>query len=59
MNQTLQRAGEIDHEAVRFMDRTAIPMLRLSLAIIYLWFGFLKIIGKSSVADLVAKTVFF
>ncbi len=59
MNQTLQRASEMDHEAVQFMDKTAIPMLRLSLAITYIWFGFLKIIGKSPVADLIARTVFF
>lgn len=32
----------------------AIPMLRLALAVVYIWFGALKIAGVSPVADLVA-----
>lgn len=41
------------------MNRSAIPLLRLSLAVTYIWFGALKLIGKSPVADLVKKTAFF
>ncbi len=48
-----------ERRAVGFMEDWAIPLLRLSLAVTYLWFGALKLAGKSPVADLVAKTVFF
>jgi uncharacterized membrane protein YkgB len=41
------------------MNRSAIPLLRLSLAVTYIWFGALKLIGKSPVSDLVKKTAFF
>jgi putative oxidoreductase len=37
---------------VTFMAESAIPLLRISLGIIYLWFGLLKILGVSPVADL-------
>jgi putative oxidoreductase len=37
----------------------AVPMLRIALAIIYIWFGALKILGLSPVADLVASMVPF
>lgn len=39
-----------------FLNQIAIPMLRMSLAIVYIWFGLLKIFGVSPVADMVAKT---
>ena len=48
-----------ERRAVGFMEDWAIPLLRLSLAVTYLWFGALKLAGKSPVADLVARTAFF
>lgn len=39
------------------MARTAIPLLRLSLGITYIWFGALKLIGKSPVDDMVGATI--
>lgn len=36
-------------------DRYAVTVLRLALAIIYIWFGSLKLFGVSPIADLVAK----
>ncbi|MBC5807705.1 MAG: DUF417 family protein [Candidatus Eremiobacter antarcticus] len=33
--------------------------LRLSLGIVFVWFGALKIVGASPVSDLVAKTAYF
>ena len=39
------------------LEQAAIPMLRTSLAIVYIWFGALKMLGASPVADLVAKTM--
>ena len=40
-----------------FIDKIAIPLLRLSLGIVYIWFGALKIFGVSPVSDIVAKTL--
>jgi uncharacterized membrane protein YkgB len=40
-----------------FLDKIAIPLLRLSLGIVYVWFGTLKIFGVSPVSDIVAKTL--
>ncbi|GLW94965.1 hypothetical protein Aglo03_57810 [Actinokineospora globicatena] len=37
--------------------RWAVPGLRISLALVYLWFGLLKVIGQSPVADLVRATM--
>ncbi len=59
MQRTLERADEMDRRVIRFMDKSAIPLLRISLAITYLWFGSLKIIGKSPISGLVSRTIFF
>lgn len=37
----------------------AVPALRLALGVVYVWFGVLKIIGASPIADLVAAMVPF
>jgi putative oxidoreductase len=47
-----------DHRAVDFAAEHAIQMLRLSLAVVYLWFGALKIFNASPVADLVENMAF-
>jgi len=41
------------------MAAHGIRMLRICLGIIFFWFGFLKVIGKSPVMGLVAKTVYW
>lgn len=48
-----------DHAAARFMERHAIDLLRVALAIVFLWFGALKVLGHSPVEDIVKATVFF
>jgi uncharacterized membrane protein YkgB len=50
--------GQINQAMVEFTDETAIPLLRVSLGIVYIWFGVLKIIGASPVAGMVAETAF-
>ncbi len=54
-----QRVREFDKRMVAFMNAYGVPMLRLSLAIVFIWFGMLKVIGKSPVHDLVARTVYW
>ena len=42
---------------VRSMDRHGIRLLRVSLGIVFIWFGALKVIGRSPVVDLVTNAV--
>lgn len=41
------------------LERFSVPTLRIALAIVFIWFGALKVFGVSPVADLVAGTVPF
>ncbi len=47
-------SGWLDRVA-EFSARWSIPMLRWSMGIVFLWFGALKLVGESPVADLVGK----
>ncbi len=52
-----QRVVDLDRTIVRFLSNYSILFLRLALALTFIWFGVLKVIGASPVADLVAETV--
>lgn len=41
------------------LERFSVPMLRIALAIVYIWFGALKVFDVTPVGDLVAGTVPF
>ena len=47
----------VDRTIAGFMRRTGVPALRISLAIIFVWFGILKPLGISPAAGLVTATV--
>lgn len=47
----------IDRQIAGWMARNGHLLLRISLGIIFVLFGFLKVIGTSPAADLVAQTV--
>ena len=49
----------LDERTVRFMAINGVRMLRIALGVVFTWFGLLKVIGQSPVADLVADTVFW
>ena len=53
-----QRFMEIDQRIVSGMDRWSVPILRVALGVVFIWFGALKIIGTSPAAELVADTVY-
>lgn len=42
--------------ALRIATRAAVPALRYSLAVVFVWFGALKLAGRSPVAGLLAAT---
>ncbi|MCU4753954.1 DoxX family protein [Halobacteria archaeon AArc-curdl1] len=47
-----------DRTIISHMDRLAVPVLRVALGVVFIWFGGLKVIGGSPAADLVAATVY-
>lgn len=49
----------IDERIVGLLRRVGLPLLRISLGMVFLWFGALKIAGATPVADLVAGTVYW
>ena len=53
------RWNRFDRQLVRFMAHYGIRFIRISLAIIFIWFGMLKAMGKSPVIELVSKTVYW
>jgi putative oxidoreductase len=55
----LERFDELDVRVIDALARWAIPLLRVSLGVVFLWFGGLKIAQVSPVADLVARTVYW
>ncbi len=49
----------LDHAILRFLQTYATTFLRLALAITFIWFGALKVLQVSPVAELVAQTVYW
>ncbi len=47
----------LDDRAIEFMRNHSIFILRISIAIVFIWFGMLKVIGRSPVEDLVVAIV--
>ena len=61
-NFTLQfhtRFDRLDQKLVRFMSAYGVTLLRWAIAIVYLWFGGLKLINASPAGELVVRTVFW
>jgi len=49
----------IDNAAAAFMERYGIAVLRVTLAVVFIWFGALKVTDRSPVEDLVKDTIYF
>ena len=58
VSQYRQRFNEVDKTIAAVMDQWSIPLLRVSVAVVFIWFGALKLFGVSPAADLVAATVY-
>ena len=50
---------QIDASVSAFLRRWSIPALRVSLALVFIWFGALKVFDVTPVADLVGRTVYW
>ena len=51
--------ARVDEVLIPFLRRWSTPALRVSLAVVFIWFGALKIVGLSPVVELVASTVYW
>jgi len=51
--------ARVDEVVIPFLRRWGVPTLRISLAVVFIWFGALKVLGVSPVVDLVASTVYW
>jgi uncharacterized membrane protein YkgB len=58
-NSFITTLGRIDRKVIGFMSSYAILLLRLSLGIVFIWFGLLKVIGVSPVFDLASHIVYW
>lgn len=54
-----ERAVGIDVRVIRFLRRHSLTLLRLSLAVVFIWFGALKILGVTPVTEMVATVVYW
>lgn len=52
-------SDRLDQRLVRFMAAYGVHLLRWAIAIVYLWFGGLKLVNASPASDLVVQTVFW
>ncbi|MCI0406544.1 MAG: YkgB family protein [candidate division Zixibacteria bacterium] len=59
MNAFNERFNRVDAAVVAFMQRWGTKLLRGALAVVFIWFGLLKLFRVSPVADLVADTVYW
>lgn len=55
--QTMYR--RLDKRVTALLKRWAVPLLRISLALVFIWFGALKVFGVTPVTELVANTVYW
>jgi putative oxidoreductase len=54
-----EKAQRVDARLRPLLDRIGVPLLRVSLGVVFLWFGLLKIFDVSPVSSLVAKTIYW
>ncbi|MDZ7688574.1 MAG: hypothetical protein U5J64_07620 [Halobacteriales archaeon] len=50
---------EVDLAVATTMDRLGLPLVRFGIAVVFVWFGGLKILGVSPAGELVANTVYW
>jgi uncharacterized membrane protein YphA (DoxX/SURF4 family) len=49
----------VDRVLIPFLRRVSVPVLRISLGLVFVWFGLLKVFQVSPVSELVARTVYW
>ncbi len=51
--------ARLDRIIVPLLRRWSIPLVRISLGVVFVWFGLLKVFGVTPVTDLVGRTVYW
>lgn len=59
MSKVINRVKEFDLWFIGYLEKLSLPVLRFSLAIIFIWFGALKPFGQSPAVELVTKTIYW
>jgi uncharacterized membrane protein YkgB len=54
-----KKTERVDARLRPFLARIGVPLLRISVGVVFLWFGLLKIFDVSPVSGLVAKTIYW
>ena len=57
--QTQRTVDSFDDAVASAMEQYGVTALRIALAAVFIWFGLLKIIGRSPVEDLIADVVYW
>ena len=55
----LSQLRKFDTKLIEFLNRVSLPALQISLGIIFIWYGALKIFGDSPANDLITKTIYW
>jgi len=55
----MDRLHQVDRRVGAFFRKWGVPALRVSLAIVFIWFGALKVLDVTPVTELVANTVYW
>ena len=58
-NSFLMMLDRMDQKVIGFMSSYAILIIRISLGIVFVWFGLLKVVGISPVFDLASQVVYW
>ncbi len=56
---SIHRLEALDQTVGGFLRKWSLPLLRASLAVVFVWFGALKVFDVTPVRDLVASTVYW
>ena len=54
-----RRFDQVDERVRGFLATTGVTALRISIGLVFVWFGLLKVLDVSPVSDLVATTVYW
>jgi uncharacterized membrane protein YkgB len=57
--QAWNRVQDADVRILHVLRRVSLPLLRISLGVVFVWFGGLKVAGVTPVTELVAGTVYW
>lgn len=58
-SEVAEQVDAIDLRIARWADKYGITLLRLTVGLVYIWFGLLKVIDKSPVEDFVRDVAFY